>query len=401
MVTEGATARHGRIRPAWVVARGEMRARLRGRSLLFGTVVGIVLVAAYLLIQGLVVNRTDTETVGITGQATVLNKTLQTATAQLGLTVNVTTVPDQDTGLAQVHSGGLTALVSGPPGALQVTVKAQLDPRLRAALTGLVQAQALDAQLAEAGLKPSDVQAAVGKAQLAVTQLEQTDPLRAQRLGLALAAAVLLYLSLMLLGNLLARGVVTDRANRIAEVLLAAVRPGQLLLGKVFGLGVLGFVQLAVVGLVGLAIAAGTGVLTAAGLGFGTLGAGLLWYLLGFAFYATLFAGIGALAARLEELQAVLTPIVLTASVGFVVGIDLLVQSPDGTATAVVSLLPPFAPFLMPGRIALGTAAGWQVLLAILLMLAAIAAAAAYCTRTYAAAIRTIGARVRLRDALA
>jgi ABC-2 type transport system permease protein len=377
-----------------------MRARLRSRSLLFGTAAGIVLLAAYLLIQGLVVNRTDTETVGLTGQATVLNKTLQTATAQLGLTVNVTTVTDQGTGLAQVRSGGLTALVTGPPGALQVTVKDKLDPRLRASLTGLVQAQALDAQLAEAGLKPSDVQAAVGKAQLAVTQLEQIDPIRAQRLGLALAAAVLLYFSLMLLGNLLARGVVTDRANRVTELLLSAARPGQLLVGRVFGLGVLGFVQLSVVGLVGLAIAAGTGVLGATGLGFGTLGAGLLWYLLGFAFYATLFAGIGALVARLEELQAVLTPIVLTASVGFVVGIDLLVQAPNGAASAVVSLLPPFAPFLMPGRIALGAAAGWQVLLAILLMLAAIVVAAGYCGRTYAAAIRAIGTRVSLKDAL-
>ncbi|HEX4226429.1 MAG TPA: ABC transporter permease [Pseudonocardiaceae bacterium] len=400
MVTEIAPRRRGPLRAAWVLAKGEMRARLRGRSLLFGTAVGIVLVAAYLLIQGLVVNRTDTETVGLTGQATVLTKTLQTATGQLGLTVHVTNVTDQDTGLAQVHSGSLTALVAGPPGALQVTVKDQLDPRLRAALTGLVQAQALDAQLAEAGLKPSDVQAAVGKAQLAVTQLQPTDPLRAQRLGLAIAAAVLLYFALMLLGNLLARGVVTDRVNRITEVLLSAARPGHLLLGKVFGLGVLGFVQLAVVGLAGLAIAAGTGVLTATGLGFGTLGAGLLWYLLGFAFYATLFAGIGALVVRLEELQAVLTPIVLTASVGFVVGIDLLVQAPDGAATAVVSLLPPFAPFLMPGRIALGVAEGWQIWLAVLLMLAAIVVVAGYCGRTYAAAIRTIGARVKLKDAL-
>jgi ABC-2 type transport system permease protein len=390
----------GRLRPAWVVAKGEMRARLRGRSLYYGAVVGIVLLAVYLLIQGLVVNRGDTETVGLTGQATVLTKTLPAASAQLGLVVNVTTVPDQTTGLTEVHSGSLTALVYGPPGALQVTVRDQLDPRLRAALTGLVQAQALDAQLAEAGLKPSDVQAAVGKAQLVVTQLARTDPQRPQRLGLALAAAVLLYFSLMLLGNLLARGVVTERAGRISEVLLSAARPGQLLLGKVVGLGVLGFVQLAVVGLIGLAIAGSAGVLTATGLGFGTLGAGLLWYLLGFAFYATLFAGIGALAARVEELQSVLIPIVLTASVGFVVGIDLLVQAPGGAASAVFSLLPPFAPFLMPGRIALGAAATWQVWLAILLMLATIVVVAGYGTRTYAAALRTIGRRVSLRDAL-
>ncbi|HEY2694715.1 MAG TPA: ABC transporter permease [Pseudonocardiaceae bacterium] len=389
-----------RIRPSWVVTKGELRAWLRGRSLFYGTVAGIVLLAVYLLIQGLVVNRSDTEKVGLTGQATVLTKTLPAAAGQLGLTVTATTVTDQTTGLDQVHSGNLTALVSGAPGALQVTVKDQLDPRLRAALTGLVQAQALDAQLAEAGLKPSDVQQAIGKAQLAVTQLTQTDPQHAQRLGIALAAAMLLYFSLMLLGNLLARGVVADRRNRVSEVLLAAAKPGQLLLGKLVGLGILGFVQLTVVGLVGLAIAAATGVLTATGVGFGTLGAGLLWYLLGFAFYATLFAGIGALAARLEELQSVLIPIVLTASVGFVVGIDLLVQAPAGAASAVVSVLPPFAPFLMPGRIALGAAAAWQVWLAVLLMLAAIVVVAGYASRTYAAALRTIGRRLSLRDAL-
>ena len=389
-----------RIRPAWVVTKGELRARLRGRSLFYGTVAGIVLLTVYLLIPGLVVNRSDTEQVGLTGQATVLTKTLPAAAGQLGLTVTVTTVTDQNTGLAQVHSGSLTALVSGPPGALQVTVADQLDPRLRAALTGLVQAQALDAQLAEAGLKPSDVQQAIGRAQLAVTQLTQADPQRPQRLGIALAVSVLLYFSLMLLGNLLARGVVTDRVNRVSEVLLAAVRPGQLLLGKLLGLGVLGFAQFAIVGLIGLGIAAGTGVLTATGIGFGTLGAGLLWYLLGFAFYATLFAGIGALAARLEELQSVLIPIVLTASVGFVVGIDLLVQAPSGAASAIVSLLPPFAPFLMPGRIALGAAAGWQVWLAVLLTLAAIVVVGGYGSRTYAAALRTIGRRLSLRDAL-
>jgi ABC-2 type transport system permease protein len=389
-----------RIRPSWVVTKGELRAWLRGRSLFYGTVAGIVLLAVYLLIQGLVVNRSDTEKVGLTGQATVLTRTLPAAAGQLGLTVTATTVTDQTTGLNQVHSGSLTALVSGAPGALQVTVKDQLDPRLRAALTGLVQAQALDAQLAEAGLKPSDVQQAIGKAQLAVTQLTETDPQHAQRLGIALAAAMLLYFSLMLLGNLLARGVVADRRNRVSEVLLAAAKPGQLLLGKLVGLGMLGFVQLAVVGLVGLAIAAATGVLSATGVGFGTLGAGLLWYLLGFGFYATLFAGIGALAARLEELQSVLIPIVLTASVGFVVGIDLLVQAPAGAASAVVSVLPPFAPFLMPGRIALGAAAGWQVWLAVLLMLAAIVVVAGYASRTYAAALRTIGRRLSLRDAL-
>jgi ABC-2 type transport system permease protein len=384
----------------WLVARRELRAGLRGRSLWLGTVAGIVLLAAYLLVQGLVVNQSDTGTVGLTGQATALTRSVQVATAQLGLTVNVTTVTNQDQGLAEVRDGSLTALVTGPPGALQVTVKDQLDDRLRAALTGLVQQQALDAQLAEAGLKPSDVQNAVAQAQLGVTQLEQLDPLRTERLGVGLAAAVLLYFSLILLGNLLARGIVTERANRVVEVLLAALRPGRLLAGKVLGLGLLGFCQLLIVGLAGLGLAAATGVLDNAGIGFGALGSGLLWYVFGFAFYATLFGCVGSLVARLEDLQSVLMPIVLTASLGFIVGIDLLVQNPTGAASTVLSLLPPFAPFLMAGRMAVGAAAGWQVLLALLLMVAAIIAIGRFGGRVYATSVRTIDSRVSLKDAL-
>ncbi len=399
-MTEPGGVRRGRLRPVWLVARREMRTRLRGRSLLLGTVAGIVLLAAYLMVQGLVVNQSDTGTVGLSGQATVLSKSLQVATAQLGLTVNVTTVTNQDEGLAQVRSGSLTALVTGPPGALQVTVKDQIDDRLRAALTGLVQQQALDAQLAEAGLKPSDVQSVVAKAQLGITQLQQVAPLRTERLGVGLTAAVLLYFSLMLLGNLLARGVVAERANRVVEVLLAALRPGRLLAGKVLGLGALGFLQLVIVGLAGLGLAAVTGVLDSPGIGFGALGAGLLWFVFGFAFYATLFACVGSVVARLEDLQSVLLPIVLTASLGFVVGIDLLVRNPSGAASTVLSLLPPFAPFLMAGRMALGVAAGWQVLLALVLMLAAIAVVGRFGGRVHAASVRTIGGRVSLREAL-
>ena len=400
MVTEPGGKRRGRVRPVWLVARREMRGTLRGRSLWVGTVAGIALLAAYLIIQGLVVDRSDTGTVGLSGQATALTRSLQVATGQLGLTVNVTTVTNQSEGLQEVSSGKLSALVTGPPGALQVTVKTQLDDRLRAALTGLVQQQALDAQLAEAGLKPSDVQNVVARAQLGVTQLAQPDPLHSERLGVALAAAVLLYFSLLLLGNLLARGVVAERANRVVEILLATLRPGRLLAGKVLGLGALGFGQLLIVGLAGLGLASATGVLDGAGIGFRALGAGLLWYVFGFAFYATLFACVGSMVTRLADLQSVLTPIVLTASVGFVVGLDLLVQNPSGAASTVLSLLPPFAPFLMAGRMALGAAAGWQVLLALALLLAAIVVVGRFGGRIYATSMRAMDNRVRLSDAL-
>ena len=117
-------------------------------------------------------------------------------------------------------------------------------------------------------------------------------------------------------------------------------------------------------------------------------------------FAPAVFAAAGSLVSRQEETQAVLLPITSVLVLAFVLAFGLLSRSPTGTATAVLSLLPPFAPILMPARLALGTAPAWQVLLAAALMLAAVAALARLGGRIYTGAILRTNGRLKLRDAL-
>jgi len=387
-------------RAVLLVARREFRTRVRTRSFVIGTAVMILLLAGLVLMQSLLFGRANHSTVGLVGQATALSAPLRDTARSLGRDVEVRDVVDPRAGTEQVRAGELDALVTGAPDALHVTAKGELDGTLRAALVTLVQQQVLDAQFAEAGLDPKQVQQNVAAAGVAVTSLEPVDPQRDQRLALGFVTAFVLYFSLIFFGSAVAQGVVEEKASRVVEILLATVRPWQLLLGKVLGLGAVGLLQLLVIGVAGLGLVEVTHVLPVPGAALGALGAGVLWYLLGFFLYATVFAAAGSLVSRQEEVQGVLTPVTLVIAVAFVVGVNLLVRDPTNTTTAVLSVLPPFAPVLMPGRMAIGAAPTWQVLLAVLLALAAVALLTWLGGRVYAGAVLRTGTRVKLREAL-
>ena len=116
-----------------------------------------------------------------------------------------------------------------------------------------------------------------------------------------------------------AMGVVEEKSTRVVEVLLAAVRPVQLLAGKIIGIGLVGLIQLAIIGAIGLAVAVAAGTITLPPDAAGTIGSVLLWFLLGYAFYSSMFAVAGAIVSRQEELQNTATPLNLLMVASFFV----------------------------------------------------------------------------------
>lgn len=383
-----------------LIARREFLSRLRTRAFVIGTVVIIVLLAGYVLFETALASRSSRSVVGLSGQSTVLADQVRAAGRAFGREVDTQDVTDPAKGAEQVRGGQLDALVTGPPYALKVTVRTKLDDSLRNALNSVVREQVLTGQLAEAGLDPRKVESTMAGAKVDVATLEPTDPLRVPRLVVGIVVAVLLFYSLIVYGTMVAQGVVEEKSTRVVEVLLAVVRPWQLLLGKVLGLGAVGLLQLLVIGGVGAGLALGTGLLSAAALPGSVLVSGVLWYLVGFFLYTTVYAAAASLVSRQEELQSVLAPISMVVGVGFVVGVNLMVRDPSDRVVEVLSLLPPFAPVLMPGRVAVGAAPAWQVAVALLLALAAIAAITWLGGRVYANAVLHTGGRMRLREAL-
>lgn len=383
-----------------LVAKREFVAKVRTRSFLIGTAVIIAVLAGYVVLQSVLFDDQQRSVVGLSGQATQLADPLKEKAGAFGIeleTRDVTTAGDAE---QQVRDGSLDALVTGAPPALKMIVKDSGDQMLTTALNDVLRQQVLIAQLAESGTTPQEVAQSLAGVSVDVTALEPVDPQRGQRLAIGLIVAALLYYSLLVYGTMVAQGVVEEKSSRVVEILLATLRPWQLLLGKVIGLGAVGLLQLVVISTVGLGLSSAFDVIDVGTLGGAALLTGVLWYLLGFFLYATVFAAAASLVSRQEELQSVLTPISMTIIVAFVAGINLMIGSPSGTTVTVLSLLPPFAPILMPGRMALGVAPAWQVLLAVVLALLAIAAITWLGGKVYANAVLRTGARVKLREAL-
>lgn len=387
-----------------LVARREAAARLRTRSFMAGTVLSALVLAAFVLTQSTVFDNDHRDTFGLNGQATAVADQLVDEARQTGRDVRTVEVTDLADGRAQVADGRLDALVSGAPAALTVLVDSGLDDELRGVLNGLVRQQVLRGQLAAledpTNLDVDGVLRTVAEAHVTVRALSSPDPMRGERLALALVVVALLYLALLLYGSLVAQGVVAEKSSGVAEFLLPVVRPGQLLGGKVAGLGVVGLIQLVVVGAVGLVVALTTKVLVSAAPAVAAFAWGLVWYVLGFLLYATIFAAVGTLVSRQEDVQSVLMPVTVVLLVAFVLGFAVLSRDPSGALIAVLSLVPPLSPLLMPGRLALATVPFWQLALSLALTVAAIVVLARICGRMYRNSLLRPGSRITLRTAL-
>lgn len=384
-----------------LIAQRELNARMRTKSFVIGTAVIIAVIAGYVLLQASVFGDRERADVGLSGQASNLAAPLKAAGQALDLDLQTSVVPDAEQARAKLESDELDAVVSGNPAELSVLVRAELDPKLRAALTGISQQQVLFGELAKAGVPdPGAVLAEADKAGVTVQTLAPGGPEQDQRLGIGLIMVFLLFMAISSYGALVAQGVVEEKSSRVVEILLATVRPWQLLLGKVIGLGLVGLVQMLIVAVAGLLLATSTGVITLSSVAASTLAWGVLWYVLGFFLYATIFAAAGSLVSRQEDVQSVLTPVTLVLTIGFVVGLNLMIENPDSAASATLSHIPLLSPILMPGRIAAGQVAGWEVALSIMLTLATVALFTWLGGRVYANAVLRTGSRMKLREAL-
>jgi ABC-2 type transport system permease protein len=281
-----------------------------------------------------------------------------------------------------------------------------LDPTLRALLQAILNVAHLRQVLGAAGVPAATIRAALAPVPLRTTALQPPPTGQVAHDIAALATGILLYVSLGGYGAAVASGVAQEKTTRVAEVLLGAVRPSQLLAGKVVGIGVCGLGQL------GIAVGAGllatavvqSAVIPATAVVQSAVIPATVWVLLpaivlGYAFYAFAYAAAGALVGRQEEVQFVSLPITLPIFAGFLLTY-LTIASPEAWWIRLLSFLPPLAPILMPARLALGAVAGWEMAAAVLLTLGGVYGMVRLAARIYAPALVRGGARLSWRATL-
>ena len=374
-----------------LVAAREASTRLRDKNFLIGSAVIVLLLLGVMGMQVAASSGDDEARVGIVGEARALEPALNTQGDVLGIDVTVVPLEDDAAARTAVEGEDLDAAVVGAGTARPELLLRGSDGGLEALVGGAVTDAAVGEQLAAAGVQ-------LTVPQLTVTTLDQDDR-EGQATIVALVGVAMLYGLLILFAQFVAQGVVEEKSSRVVELLLATMKPWQLLAGKILGLGLLGLGQIVVIGVLGVGGALAFDLVDVPGDLIGTVVSVVAWFVLGYAFYASLFAAAASLVSRQEDLGSVLTPTSMLLIAAFIIAIRASAD-PGGMLATVTGFVPGLSPMVMPVRMAAGEAATWEVALAVVLMLAAIAVIVRIGGRVYAGALMRTSGKVKIREAL-
>lgn len=238
-------------------------------------------------------------------------------------------------------------------------------------------------------------------------------------LALAFSTSFLLYMTIVLYGQSVLRGVLEEKTTRVAEVVVSSVRPETLMAGKVLGVGAVGLTQLVIwVGgtmfvaaylapffvrpaAAGAAASGGAGAALAAGvldqISPSFVALFLLFFLLGYTFYAALNAAAGSMVNSEQEAQQVAQPIIFML-VASALLIQPVVLNPASGLARVASLVPLSAPIIMPLRASLTVVPWWEMALSVGLLVLGCIGAVWIAARIYRTGILMYGKRPSLGE---
>ena len=166
-----------------------------------------------------------------------------------------------------------------------------------------------------------------------------------------LFTVALVWVLISAYGSQLAMGVGEEKQNRLVEVILASVRPIQLLVGKVTGIGVLALAQAALMVAVFLGLGVAVGSSLAHGAAPGIVIVGAVFLVLGYAFYCTAFAAAGSLVSRQSDVGTVILPVQVPLIVAYALSYTVIYANGANLFYKVLGFFPPTAPVAMPGAV--------------------------------------------------
>jgi ABC-2 type transport system permease protein len=419
------------VRNVIAVARREFFVRARTRSFLFGTlllaVAGAALALAPIGIRWLE-GEGGAEKIGVVNQATDPDLSFDPVT-RLSLQLNasaaggetdfeVVASPDEAAARAAVDDGDLSAalVIARDPGPDLSFVIISNDPEgrrtpelLRQASYSLAVADRLD----RLGVAPGDQATLFAAPEVDVQTPVPSGPGEPSTPGEMAAAAIVgqmlvifLLLAIVLYGQWVATSAAEEKSSRVMEIVISAATPFQLLGGKVIGVGGLGLVQLLAAAVPALVAFMLQGVIAEAVFGApssslelpqsltpGVLGAFLVFFVLGYLLYSTLYAAAGSMVSRMEDVNNVVAPMSLVGTLAYLVGVYATIGIIPADAGWVIALsyFPFTSPYVMLSRVIAGDAGATDVAIAAAILVVTIVVCLWAAGRVYSAGVLLYG----------
>lgn len=366
-----------------LVARREIRERLRSKVFLVSTLIMLLIVGGSTALQG-ALSKEPTYHVAVTAPAPAgLGPALERAAKPFDdAKVRMHVVASPAVGRNSLESEQVDALLLLSQD--RIVFRTNVDVKAAAIADSAV--RALRNQLPPA---PELTTATLHRPDTTTTD--------AQTL-VAYVGSLLLLTSLAIYGQWVVSGVIEEKNNRVVEIILSTVRPRHMLAGKVIGIGLLGLSQLVLVaGLAAALLLAGV-FAAPAGLG-GSVALVIPWFALGYALYAVAYATAGALASRQQNADTAGQPVTYTLLAVYFAGYVALASDPDGPLANVLTVFPLTAPLVLPARSALVGVPLWEHVAAVVLVVATIDALVRFAGRIYGQVLLRSGPRLGVRAA--
>lgn len=375
-----------------LVAGREVSTRIRDKGFIVSSIVILLVIVGAVVIQVVTASGDEESRVGLVGGDAALVTALEAQGEALDVDVEVVEFDDEAAARTAVDDEDVDGALLAEDD--ELVVRESAGGNLGAIVQGAVGQLAVADQLTDAGISELDVP------EVAVTALDADAAADEQRVVAAVFGVVILYSLLILFGQFIAQGVVEEKSSRVVELLLATMRPWQLLAGKILGLGLLALGQIVAIGVVAVVAALAFDVVEVPGDLISTVAIVIAWFVLGYAWYAAVFAVAASLVSRQEDLATVLLPTSMVLIVAFFIGIQAA-SDPGGLLARVTSYIPGLSPLVMPVRQAAGEVALWEIALAVALMVVAIVLVVRLGGRIYSGALLRTGGKIKMREALA
>lgn len=382
------------VRMTWLVARRELRLRGSSRVFVISTVILMLAVALSVALPAILSGGSAPERVGIVdGNTATLSGIVTEAGRLAGTTTVPVPLPSVAAAEAALRAGDVSAVLvsdtevlvkqvplGGPTGALSTLAQLAGLSHLIETVPGAAAAVAHGVTLPVRGLEP------------------QSTSLTSRLTGLF--TVIIVWVLISVYGSQIALGIGEEKQSRVIEVLLSSMRPLELLIGKVLGIGLLALAQAAlmVATFVIAGVASGSSLVHSAALGI--VLAGGVFIILGYAFYCTAYAAAGSLVSRQSDVNSVLFPVQIPLIVAYALSYTVIYANGANAFYHVLGFLPPTAPVAMPVLYASGDVPLWQVVVSAVLCAAGTAWMARVAGRVYSRSILRTGPRVSFRQAL-
>lgn len=222
--------------------------------------------------------------------------------------------------------------------------------------------------------------------------------------GIGYILGFLIYFMMIFYGSFVMRGVTEEKANRIIEVIASSVRPYEIMMGKVLGIGLVGLTQVTIwFSLAAIILGVGASFIQLPqgfempSISIGIFAAFIFYFLTGYFLYSTLYAAVGSAVDQESDAAQLSMPITMVVVLPMLF-ISVIISNPGGTIATVLSLIPFFSPILMIIRIAASTVPVWQIALSMLLMISTFIGAIWISAKIYRVGILMTGKRPGFKD---